>query len=795
MKKYSFRLKTYLKCSFILLTIVIFGYFVAPILINFPPHSGDIYFQESIGTMGHFEQYILLFVILIVTTLSFISFLYRDIFKLYEGKKITKSMTEVRESTFTFSQKYIIMQIIVMIFVCVLSYLITPYSELITYIKLGIFYVALGTCGSVIANFVLSYDLKKFFIYSNKYEANYIFNFKKVSFKNLIMQRLSPLIMVIIVILSFLSYTYVIREIAINNFKYYRIEFKNLDLDNLNIDQVIEQLRTVDRINPDNDFFFYSLDRENFITEDGQEMSLFFREYIKAFSEITEGRVYDFYGVEREGYVRTLVLSTGEEIYVGFSFSTGDNGALLLFIGLFIVTIITSIAYLRAFASNITMDITDVSNNLNKIAKNEGNSLIEKISISSNDEIGEIVSAYNKIQELNHNHINDLNLAKEQAEKANNYKTEFLSSMSHEIRTPLNVIVGLSQSLTESDKITGELEQDVNDIIVASNILLDIVNGILDISKIEANKLEIINHDYNPLKMFEELTSLARARMGDKMLDFRVVFDPAIPQILYGDQARIKQVILNLLTNAIKYTKEGFIEFKVSSVVKDNICRLIITIEDSGVGIKTEDINKLFRKFERLNEGGTSSIEGTGLGLAITKKLIELMGGQIVVQSVFGQGSKFSVAINQRIIAVEQVETERLIDTAMMKTLDFSNKKVLLVDDNRLNLKVAKRLLMKFGFEIEAIDNGYDCINKIEAGEKYNLILLDDMMPGMSGTEALNILRKNPDFKIPVVVLTANAITGMREKYLEAGFDDYLAKPIDKQELYRVLAHFLFNQE
>ena len=389
----------------------------------------------------------------------------------------------------------------------------------------------------------------------------------------------------------------------------------------------------------------------------------------------------------------------------------------------------------------------------------------------------------------------ELAVAKDQAEQANSYKTDFLSSMSHEIRTPLNAIVGLSQALASDNKISEDAKKDVADIITASNILLDIVNGILDISKIEANKLEIINHPYKTQKMLDDLLTIAKARMDDKTLDFRVSFDPAIPEILFGDQGRIKQVLLNLLTNAIKYTKEGYIEFKVSAVAKDGICRLIISIEDSGSGVKPEDIDRLFEKFERINEDGNTSVEGTGLGLAITKRLIELMGGQIVVQSIYGKGSRFTVALNQRIATAEGEKVSNLIDTTALKALNLTNKRILLVDDNKLNLKVAKRLLEKFDLKIDMVESGFDCLEKIEAKEEYDLILLDDMMPKMTGTETLKILREKPDFKIPVVVLTANAISGMREKYLENGFDDYLAKPIEKQELYRVLAQFLCKQD
>ena len=385
--------------------------------------------------------------------------------------------------------------------------------------------------------------------------------------------------------------------------------------------------------------------------------------------------------------------------------------------------------------------------------------------------------------------IEQLNIAKSEAEHANNAKSEFLSSMSHEIRTPLNAIVGFSQALSEED-LSEQAKEEVNDILMASDTLLDIVNGILDISKIEANKLEIVNTEYDINKVFEELISLTKSRLGDKPLDFRVSIDPSLPRYLYGDKVRVKQVVLNLLTNALKYTKEGWFELKVTSVRKDDICRLIISVQDTGIGIKPESIDKLFTKFERLDIEKNNTIEGTGLGLAITKKLLELMGGQIVVQSVYGEGSKFTIALDQRIVANPTIATETV--TPINAThLDLSNKKVLIVDDNMINLKVATRLLKDYSCIINTASSGFECIDKINAGNKYDLVLMDDMMPKMSGVETFHKLIEIPGYSTPTIALTANAISGMKEKYLQEGFQDYLSKPIDKTELYRVLVKFL----
>ena len=387
------------------------------------------------------------------------------------------------------------------------------------------------------------------------------------------------------------------------------------------------------------------------------------------------------------------------------------------------------------------------------------------------------------------NVIEQLNIARTAAEKANRAKTDFLSSMSHEIRTPLNAIVGFSNALME-EQISQQAQEEVNDIISSARNLLEVVNNILDVSKIDAGRIEITPLEYNTKKMVKGIVNYVEEKNDNPKVKFETIIDPELPPVLYGDSVRIKQCTQNLLSNSLKYTKEGTITLEIKAIVLNDNCRLYISVKDTGSGIKNEDKDKIFNKFTKQNPSQENTSQGNGLGLTITKKLLDMMNGTVDFETEEGKGTKFLITINQKVVnkTIEEIDD---VDDVEIKIFDGSNKKVLIVDDNAVNLKVAKKLMKDFKIDPELTTSAKECIDNVRNGKQYDLIFIDDMMPTMTGSEAINFLRRIPNYNIPTVILTANQTPGIREKYIQIGFDDYLGKPILKEQLSYILNKFL----
>lgn len=385
-------------------------------------------------------------------------------------------------------------------------------------------------------------------------------------------------------------------------------------------------------------------------------------------------------------------------------------------------------------------------------------------------------------------YIDELNALKIKAEEANKAKTYFLASMSHEIRTPMNVIIGLSESILSGED-TSSLYDDVKSINKAGETLLEIVNNILDITKIEEGRTTINNKPYNIADMVAELTSIVNISLSEKPIKFSVETIGNIPSVLNGDEVKIYQVLMNLLSNAVKYTKKGSIKLQIEAVSFGNKATLTFKVIDTGIGIKKSDYERLFKKFERL-EQEQSNIQGTGLGLTITKKLVDMMGGKISFESVYQQGTTFTVVLEQEIVNKEKIKdfsAYKAKKKTVDKYFDGSKFEILLVDDNALNLKVAEKLLKKYNLNVTSVSSGLECLNYTK-NKKYDLIFLDHMMPEMDGIHTLyNLKKRVTGFDTPVVVLTANAIEGSKKMYLAEGFCDYLSKPINQVELDRIL--------
>ncbi len=388
-------------------------------------------------------------------------------------------------------------------------------------------------------------------------------------------------------------------------------------------------------------------------------------------------------------------------------------------------------------------------------------------------------------------------IVSERAIAASEAKSSFLSSMSHEIRTPINTVLGMNEMIlreAEDEKIL-EYSSNINN---AGRTLLSLINSILDFSKIEEGKMEIIPVTYDTASMINNLVVSVSERAREKGLEFYADIDENLPSQMVGDDVRLSQVVMNILTNAVKYTRQGFVRLTVElRSAEGNEAELYVAVEDSGIGIREEDLPRLFESFERLDEVKNRSIEGTGLGMAIVSNLLKMMKSEIQVKSEYGKGSVFFFTLRQGIADAAPIGdyTKKLENSRRQKETDSftaPGAKVLVVDDNEMNLKVAKNLLGLFGISPKLCTSGQDAIDEIQKNF-YHLVLLDHMMPKLDGRETLKILKEKHYLEegTKVVALTANAIAGSREKYLEAGFHDYLSKPIELSQLENILRSWL----
>ena len=405
--------------------------------------------------------------------------------------------------------------------------------------------------------------------------------------------------------------------------------------------------------------------------------------------------------------------------------------------------------------------------------------------------------------------ITEIVRSQRQAESANLAKSQFLATMSHEIRTPMNAILGIAEIQLQNEALDQATKEALVKIYASGDMLLGIINDILDLSKIEAGKLELVIDNYEIASLISDTAQLNMMRIGSKPIEFELQVDENIPANLSGDELRVKQILNNILSNAFKYTTAGKVKLSITAVQNDgeDSVTLIMSINDTGHGMTKEQVNKLFDEYSRFNMEANRTTEGTGLGMSITQKLISLMSGEIFVESEPGKGSTFTVHIPQGITGSDVLSREMIENLQQFQTSSKAHMRrtqitrepmpygsVLIVDDVETNIYVARGLLAPYKLKIDAADSGFAAIEKIKRGGIYDVIFMDHMMPQMDGIEAATILR-DMGYERPIVALTANAVSGQADIFLRSGFDDFISKPIDIRQMNTVLNKLIRDKQ
>ena len=423
--------------------------------------------------------------------------------------------------------------------------------------------------------------------------------------------------------------------------------------------------------------------------------------------------------------------------------------------------------------------------------------------------LGRIRSQREIMQHRNANMTNLLRVLEikhDEAQAATKAKSDFLANMSHEIRTPMNAITGMSELLSQTE-LTDDAKEYVKTIQSSSGIMLELINDILDYSKMDAGRMELVNEVYRLDGMLSDISRIINARLYGKEVKFVIEGEGNVPTSLFGDSLRIKQILLNLLGNAVKFTKEGEIKLKVSAEPgRDEVVVMHFDVSDTGIGIKKEDQAKLFNEFTQVDNRKNRKIQGTGLGLSIAKNFAKMMHGDVTLESEYGKGSTFFVTLDQKVVDDTPFDFDTFLKAAENEALAVSDEnkgineftcpdaRILIVDDNQVNLKVAKGIIGSYGVQIELSESGFDAIKRLQDGEHYDILFIDHMMPEMDGVETVDRIRSmNSDYarNVPIIALTANVAGEDKSMFLDAGMNDLLSKPIDTHSLAKIMRTYI----